>query len=280
MQLFPVLADLWKMDGGVAFGVVPKSIWNRNSMADENNMIPIVTRCLLIQTDERLILVDAGMGNKRDEKYYKVRFRDPSVNLPDSLKEVGFLPADITDIILTHLHDDHVGGVISRDEGGKLVEVFPNARYYCSASQWDWANHPNKREGASYFPDNLIPILESGKLELIEKEQEFSEGIYLRIFDGHTSGQLIPLIDYLGRTIIFSGDFIPTAFNVPLPFVPAVDIRPLISMQEKAAFLDEAVDEEFVMLFEHDYFNECCTFKKVEKKIQVDQCFQIKDLNN
>jgi glyoxylase-like metal-dependent hydrolase (beta-lactamase superfamily II) len=279
-QLIPLMADLWKMDGGVAFGVVPKSIWNRNNMADENNMIPLVTRCLLIKTTERMILIDTGMGNKRDEKYYQLRHRHPEVNLLKSLNHVGIHPEEITDIIFTHLHDDHVGGATLQGGSDKMNHLFPNATYYCSASQWEWAMNPNKREGASYFPDNLHPLKQSDKLILIQEEMEFFPGIHLKIYNGHTAGQLIPFISFKGKTIIFSGDFIPTAFNVPLAFVPAVDIQPLITMKEKAVFLEEAADQGFVLLFEHDYYNECCTLKKTEKGVAINNCFTLAELIN
>jgi len=278
MILFPLIADLWKMDGGVAFGVVPKSIWNRNNMADENNMMPIVTRCLLIQTGDRLVLLDTGMGNKRDEKYYKVRFRDPEITIEKSLKNVGYVPADITDILLTHLHDDHVGAATFTTESGQTALYFTNARYHCSKAQWDWAIHPNKREGASYFKDNLLPLMESGRLNFIDSEGEWIPGINLRVFNGHTMGQLIPFISYEGKTIIYSGDFIPTAFNIPLPFVPSVDIQPLLTMEEKTKFLQEAVSSGYIMLFEHDYFNECCTMKQTEKGVVMDRSFTLESI--
>jgi glyoxylase-like metal-dependent hydrolase (beta-lactamase superfamily II) len=278
MNLFPLVADYWKMDGGVAFGVVPKSIWNRNNMADENNMMPIVTRCLLIQTDTRLILVDTGMGNKRDEKYYKVRFRDPDITIEKSLKKLGFVPSDITDILLTHLHDDHVGGATCTNESGETELFFKNAKLHCSKAQWEWAIHPNKREGASYFKDNLLPLLESGRLNFIDAEGEWLPGIQLRIFNGHTMGQLIPFISYKNKTIVYSGDFIPTAFNIPLPFVPSVDVQPLLTMDEKSTFLQEAVASGYIMLFEHDSYNECCTFKHTEKGIVMDRSFTLESI--
>jgi glyoxylase-like metal-dependent hydrolase (beta-lactamase superfamily II) len=279
-ELYTVIADLWRMDGGVAFGVVPKSIWNRNNMADENNMMPIVTRCLLIRTNDRLILVDTGMGNKRDEKYYKVRFRNPEITIEKSLKALGFTPSDITDILFTHLHDDHVGAAITIDESGQPMPLFPNASYHCSKAQWDWAIQPNKREGASYFKDNLLPLMESGRLHFILDDQQWLPGIHLRIYNGHTMGQVIPFIHYRDKTIVFSGDFIPTSFNLPLPFVPAVDIQPLLTMDEKTSFLAEAVSLDYILLFEHDYFNECCTVRQSEKGIVMDRAFTFESIFN
>lgn len=277
MKLIPLIADNWKMDGGVAFGVVPKSIWNRNNMADENNMMPIVTRCLLIQDAGKNILIDAGMGSKRDERYYQVRFRDSSVSLLKSMEKVGVKPEEITDVILTHLHDDHVGG-LTEYRNGELKLVFPNANYYCSETHWEWAIHPNKRESASFFPDNLNPLRESGKLSLFSKEGELFENISLRFYNGHTMGQIIPFINAGDKVVVFMGDFIPTVFNIPLPFVPSVDVQPLLSMEEKAAFLKEALDMKYILMFEHDSFNECCNLKQTEKGITVDRSFTLSEI--
>lgn len=280
MKLYPIISDLWKMDGGVAFGVVPKSIWNRSKMADENNMIPIVTRCLLIETGNRLILVDAGLGNKRDEKYYKVRYRAEGPSLAELIEQKGFRKEQVTDVLLTHLHDDHVGALTEKSEDGSIRLVFPNASYHCTATQWDWAIHPNKREVAAYFPDNLLPLEQSGKLNLITEEGEFLPGIRLRIYNGHTIGQMIPFIQVDGKTVVFSGDFIPTAYNIPMPFVPSVDVQPLITMKEKAEFLNEAVKEGYILLFQHDYFNECCNLIQTEKGVAADKIFTLAEALN
>ncbi len=280
MKLYPVIADLWKMDGGVAFGVVPKSIWNRNNMADENNMIPIVTRCLLVQTEDRLILIDAGMGHKRDEKYYNVRFREPATTLERLLAAHNFSLNDITDVLFTHFHDDHVGGATLRKQDCTVVPAFPNAAFWCSQSQWEWAIHPNKREGASYFKDNLLPLQDSGRLRFLENGSKLFQGICTRIYNGHTMGQVIPFIQYAEHTIVYMGDFIPTAFNIPMPFIPSVDIQPLVSIVEKAAFLEEAVKKNYILLFEHDYFNECCTVKQTEKGINTDRIFTLDSVTN
>jgi len=273
-----IIADHWKMDGGVAFGVVPKVLWNRNGMADEQNMIPIVTRCLLVIQGERRILVDAGMGNKREERYYQVRYRDKEVSLVNSLKDEGIEAEDITDVFFTHLHDDHVGGATVKNESGNIVHVFPNAQYHCSLSQWEWARNPNKREAASYFPDNLDPLLDEGRLHLIREAEELIPGFSYRMYNGHTIGQLIPFIDYQGHRVVFSGDFIPTAFNIPMAYVPSVDIQPLVSMEEKGQFLAEAAEHNYILLFEHDSFHECCTVKRTEKLITTDKVFTLAEI--
>jgi glyoxylase-like metal-dependent hydrolase (beta-lactamase superfamily II) len=278
MNLFPVTADNWRMDGGVAFGVVPKSIWSRKHKADENNTIEITTRCLLIVQNGRKILIDAGLGDKRTEKYYSVRFREPGVNILKSLGELGFSPNDITDILFTHLHDDHVGAATRFDENGIPVCVFKNAQYWVSRSHWEWAMKPNKRESAAFFADNLLPLQESGRLNLLEEDEQPFDNITLRIFNGHTQGQIIPFIHTTNHTIVYMGDFIPTQSNIPIPFIPSVDIQPLISLTEKAHFLNEAAEKNYVLFFEHDATNECCTLKQSEKGVVADRTFKLEEI--
>ncbi len=253
------------MDGGVAFGVVPKSIWQKIYPADDNNMLDIVDRCLLIDSGERRILIDTGMGRKQSDKYYFHRGVKLEVTLEKSLADAGYNLSDITDVLFTHLHDDHVGGATAFDPSGHAVPVFPNATFWCSKTQWEWAAHPNKREGASYFPDNMLPLLNSGRLKFIHSEGWFIAGISLRIMNGHTIGHIVPLIDTNKGTIAYMGDFIATAANIPIPYIPAVDIQPLVTMDEKSSFLKEALQKNYVLFFEHDFFNECCTVTETPK---------------
>jgi glyoxylase-like metal-dependent hydrolase (beta-lactamase superfamily II) len=280
MKLIPVIADVWKMDGGTAFGVVPKSVWRKIYPADENNMLDIVNRCLLIDSGDRRILIDVGMGRKQSEKYYLHRDVNQDVTLEKSLAEAGYTPSDITDVLLTHLHDDHVGGAVVTDQSGNLKPLFPNATFWCSKMQWEWAIHPNMREGASYFPDNLLPLQNSGKLRFIDSEGEFIKGIRLRIYNGHTLGQIIPFIDINRETIVYMGDFISTAANIPVPYVPSFDVQPLISMEEKISFLEEAILKKYVLFFEHDYYNECCTVIETPKGFVAGNKFKIEDIAN
>lgn len=279
MKIFPVIADNWKMDGGVAFGVVPKSLWSRKHVADENNMIKITTRCLLVVYNNRKILIDAGLGDKRTAKYYSVRYREPGINIVNSLNQVGISPDEITDILFTHLHDDHVGAATRNDESGMPVCVFNNAEYWVSKAQWDWALNPNKRESAAFFTDNLMPLKESGRLHLLDEDQQPFDQITLRIYNGHTRGQIIPFIDYAGRTLVYMGDFIPTESNIPIPFVPSVDIEPLVSLIEKEEFLEEAVLNKYILIFEHDADNECCTVTNSEKGVFTHQTFLLSEMN-
>jgi glyoxylase-like metal-dependent hydrolase (beta-lactamase superfamily II) len=278
MKLFPLIADNWKMDGGVAFGVVPKSIWSRFHKADDLNMINITTRCLLIIHYKRKILIDAGLGDKRNEKYYAVRYREPGINILNSLDEQGFSADDITDVLFTHLHDDHVGAATRYNEKGLSECVFKNAQYWVSKTHWDWAMNPNKREGAAYFTDNLLPLQESGRLNLLEEGNQPFEQITLKIYNGHTRGQIIPYIHTDNHTVVYMGDFIPTQTNIPIPFVPSVDIEPLVSLQEKEEFLNEAVNKKYILFFEHDAANECCTVKQSEKGVVSDRSFKLSEI--
>ena len=278
MKLFPLIADNWKLDGGVAFGMVPKTMWSRYHQSDENNAIDITTRCLLIIHNERKILVDVGLGDKRNEKYYAFHFRQPGINILKSLSEIGITADDITDILFTHLHDDHVGAATRIDENGKTVCVFKNAEYWVSNSQWNWAINPNQRETAAFFIDNLEPLQASGKLHLIEAGMQPFEQITLKIYNGHTRGQIIPYIITGHHTVVYMSDFIPTLSNIPIPYVPPADIEPLVSMNEKEEFLKVAAEEHYILVFVHDAVNECCTVKKSEKGVVTDQAFKLNDI--
>ena len=278
MKLFPVIADNWKMDGGVAFGVVPKSIWSRYHKADDNNAIDITTRCLLVIHNERKILIDVGLGDKRNEKYYAVRYREPGISILKSLDQLGFGADDITDVLFTHLHDDHVGAATRFNENGISKCVFQNAQYWVSRSHWDWAMNPNKREGAAFFKDNFLPLQDSGRVNLLDEGSQPFKQITLKIYNGHTRGQIIPYIQTENRKVVYMGDFIPTQTNIPIPFVPSVDIEPLISLTEKEEFLNEAVVNKYILFFEHDAANECCTVKHSEKGVVADRSFKLNEI--
>jgi len=278
MELIPLIADNWKMDGGVAFGVIPKTLWSKKHEADENNMIKITTRCLLVIYDDKKILIDVGLGNKRNEKYYSVRYREPGISILDSLQKAGFEPGDITDILFTHLHDDHVGAATRINDEGEAECVFKNANYMVSEAHWNWATNPNKREGAAFFNDNLYPLLESGRLHLLKDGEQPFSAITLIVYNGHTRGQLIPYIHTTKHTIVYMGDFIPGQTYIPIPFVPSVDIEPLVSLTEKEKFLNEAVEKQYVLFFEHDADNECCTVKLSEKGIVPDRSFKLNEI--
>ncbi|HSV77565.1 MAG TPA: MBL fold metallo-hydrolase [Bacteroidales bacterium] len=279
MNLYPIVAEHFKMDGGACFGVVPKSIWQKQLSADESNLVNLSSRCLLADTGNRLILIDTGMGNKQSEKFFSYFHRFGPDNLENSFARAGFTFDQVTDVILTHLHFDHVGGALRNgDKPGTFLPVFPNATYHVSKEQWDWAMNPNAREKASYLPENFKPLYESGHLEFIHAEEPFCEGISLEIKNGHTRGLVVPVIDYKGRKLVFTTDFIAMVYHVPLPYVPAFDIEPLVSMREKEEFFERAVDHDYVLFFQHDYFNECCTLKRTEKGVQVKEIFALAEI--
>lgn len=279
MKLYPVIAENFKMDGGACFGVVPKAIWERYVKADENNMIPLTSRCLLADTGSRVILVDVGMGDKQSDKFFSFYHVFGDESLEKSLKKYGYTPDQVTDVILTHLHFDHVGGAVKWAKDGKTPElVFPKATHYCTKEHWDAAMDPNPREAASYFEENLLPLYDSGQLEFVHEEGPFCEGVYLEIKSGHTAGQIVPIFDYHGRKVAFMADFISAVGNIPLAYVPSFDIDPVRSMEEKQEFLSRAVREDYVLVFEHDYDNECCNLKETPKGVRARDIFTLEAL--
>ncbi|MGJ7031234.1 MBL fold metallo-hydrolase [Niabella hirudinis] len=286
MNLYTINCGHFKLDGGAMFGVVPRSIWNGLNPADENNMCSWATRSLLIETGNRLILVDCGMGDKQSEKFFGYYYLHGDDNLDKSLAQYGFHRDDITDVFLTHLHFDHCGGAIKRG-GNELVPAFKNAVYWSNEAHWDWAIHPNPREKASFLKENILPIQESGQLQWItgQKEQAdklavapFLEKFDIRFASGHTEAMMLPQVKYKGKTIVFMADLLPSPGHIPLPYVMAYDTRPLITMVEKESFLKEAVANDYLLFFEHDPHQECCTLKNTERGIRPDQFFKLSEL--
>ncbi len=276
MKLYSVVPESFKMDGGACFGVVPKAIWEKFAKADENNMIALSSRCLLADTGERVILVDVGMGNKQSEKFFSYYYLFENIGLEKALAQHGYTCDQVTDVILTHLHFDHVGGAVQWAKDGKTPElVFPNATYYCTKSQWETAMQPNPREKASYFEENMRPIYESGRLEFIHEEGSLCDGVYLEIKNGHTEGLIVPVFDYKDRKVVFGADFIAALGNIPLAYVPSFDINPVLSMEEKREFLERALRNNYVLVFQHDYDNECCTLKNTPKGVRHDEIFTL-----
>jgi glyoxylase-like metal-dependent hydrolase (beta-lactamase superfamily II) len=276
MKLFSLNAETWFMDGGACFGVVPKTIWSRHVEADANNLIPLASRSLLADTGERLILVDTGIGNKQSDKFFSYYHITGDRGFKSSLRALGYTPEQVTDVILTHLHFDHVGGALEWGNDGKTaVPVFPNATYHCTREQYDWAMNPNPRERASYFRENFVPLYDNGQLSFIHEEGLFCEGVSLEIRHGHTRGQLIPCFEYNGRKVYFMADFIAAVLNIPLPYVPAFDIDPLLSMKEKEIFLNRMLLEDHVLFFQHDHDNECCTVGQTPKGIRAKEIFTL-----
>ena len=275
MNLFPINAGHFKLDGGAMFGVVPKSLWQRTNAADKDNLIDVCARCLLIETGDRLILVDTGMGNKQSDKffsYYKPWGED---NLLDSITNAGFHPNDITDVLLTHLHFDHCGGCFTwNKDHTSFVPVFPNADYWSNESHWQWATNPNPREKASFLDDNLRPIEEAGRLRFIEKSKENPLGLELLFVDGHTEKQMLPVLDWKGEKIVFMGDLIPTIGHIPVPYVMGYDVRPLQTLVEKAAFLDLAAEKGYFLFMEHDPNSPLIKVHQTEKGVRLQSSHQ------
>jgi glyoxylase-like metal-dependent hydrolase (beta-lactamase superfamily II) len=277
MKLYKIETGNLKLDGGAMFGVVPKVIWQKIYPADENNLSNWAMRCLLIETEERKILIDTGMGNKQDAKFFSHYYPNGSETLGSSLKKNGFDFEDITDVIITHLHFDHVGGAVKKTETGEFVPAFPNAKYHISKEHWDLANNPNHREKASFLKENFVAIKEHKQLNLIEKEGELYKNINLKIFNGHTKGQIIPYINYKGKTIAYCGDLFPAVAHLPMPFIMGYDTQPLITLEDKERFFKDAVNENFVLFFEHDIYNECCNLIKTEKGVRAKETFTLEE---
>jgi len=287
MKLYPIESGNFKLDGGAMFGVVPKTLWTRTNPADENNLIDMAARCLLIEDGDRLILIDTGMGEKQSEKFFGYYYRWGEHSIDSSLKKHGFHRDDITDIFLTHLHFDHCGGSIqwNKDRTG-YEPAFKNARFWSNKEHWQWATQPNPREKASFLKENIIPMEQSGKLHFLERDasERFISNDYLGFgvlfVDGHTDKQMLPHIVYKGKTIVFVADLLPTAGHVPLPYVMGYDTRPLLSMGEKEIFLNKAADEEYYLFLEHDAHNEIITVKQTEKGVRLDETFTFNQLFN
>ncbi|NJM79863.1 MAG: MBL fold metallo-hydrolase [Flavobacterium sp.] len=284
MNLYPIEAGNFKLDGGAMFGVVPKTIWNRTNPADENNLIDIATRCLLIEDGNRLILIDTGMGNKQSDKFFGYYSLWGNHSLDKSLKEKGFHRDDITDVFMTHLHFDHCGGSVNWNTDKTGYEVaFKNAKYWTNENHWEWATKPNAREKASFLTENILPMQKSGQLHFISRSKngfidtsELDFGIFFA--DGHTEKQMIPMINYKGKMICFMADLLPTAGHIPLPYVTGYDTRPLLSMDEKDIFLKVAVANNYYLFLEHDAHNEIITLQDTEKGIRLKEVFTCEEI--
>ncbi len=280
MKLYPIPTGNLRLDGGAMFGVVPKTLWNRVYPADENNLSNWAMRCLLVEDEDSLILIDNGIGNKQDEKFLKHYYLNGDDTLEKSLAKYGFKPEDITDMILTHLHFDHCGGSIKYADNKKDFELaFPNATYWVSKLQYEWAIEPNHRESASFLKENILPIEESGQLKLIEEEGEILPNITVKLFHGHTEGQVIPYINFNGKTVAFMADLMPSAAHIPMPWIMAYDVRPLDTLKDKERFYKDALEKDIVLFLEHDIYNECCTVKMTEKGVKVKETFPLSALN-
>ncbi len=284
MKLHSIEAGNFKLDGGAMFGVVPKTIWNKTNPADENNLIDIAARCLLIEDGNRLTLIDTGMGNKQSEKFFGYYYLWGDHSLDKSLKNAGFHRDDITDVFMTHLHFDHCGGSVNWNKDKTGYEVaFKNAKFWTNDNHWEWATKPNAREKASFLHENIIPMQESGQLNFIDRPNSgfgFSSELGFDIFyaDGHTEKQMLPHINYNGKTIVFCADMLPTAGHIPIPYVTGYDTRPLMSMDEKQIFLNNAADNNYYLWLEHDAHNQIITVQHTEKGIRLKEVFKCEEI--
>lgn len=279
MKLYTVNTGYFKLDGGAMFGVVPKSIWNKLNPADENNLCSWALRCLLIEDEGRLILIDNGIGNKQDAKFFSHYYLHGDDTLEKSLSRHGFSRDDITDVLLTHLHFDHCGGSIIK-EGDKLLPAFKNATYWSNERHWKWATEPNDREKASFLKENILPIRENGQLKFIPDEEgvQLFKNIHIRFVNGHTDAMMLPQINYNGRTVVYMADLLPAAAHIPVPYVMAYDMFPLTTLNEKKSFLKEAVENDYTLFFEHDPLIECCNLQMTEKGIRQKDTFRIDEV--
>ena len=284
MTLYPIETGNFKLDGGAMFGVVPKSIWNSTNPADSKNMIDMAARSLLIEDGDRLILIDTGMGNKQSDKFFGYYYQWGDHTLDKSLQKLGFHRDDITDVFMTHLHFDHCGGSIqwNKDRTG-YEPAFKNAHFWTNEDHWQWATIPNMREKASFLQENLLPMQESGQLKFIKKD----EGAYLKsselgfgilFVDGHTDKQMLPHINYKGKTLVFTADLVPTAGHIPVPYVMGYDTRPLLSMEEKELFMNHAVANDYFLFLEHDAYNEICTLKNTKKGVRLNEIYTFDEI--
>ena len=289
MRLYPIDTGFFKLDGGAMFGVVPKSLWSKRQPPDENNLCTWAMRCLLVENKGRLILIDNGMGDKQNDKFFGHYQPHGDATLQRSLKAHGFSTDDITDVLLTHLHFDHCGGSIKRKAIGDGFEpTFRNARYWSNEYHWEWATNPNDREKASFLKENILPIEASGQLEFVNiGRRSNEENVYVReimpdmdvfLVNGHTDAMMIPHIRYNGRTVVFMADLLPSINHIPLPWVMAYDTRPLLTLAEKRDMLKVAADNDFVLFFEHDPQVECATVEHTEKGVRLKETFKLSDL--
>lgn len=292
MKLYTINTGYFKLDGGAMFGVVPKSIWNKINPADENNMCSWALRCLLIEDEGRLILIDNGMGDKQDARFFSHYYLHGDDTLDKSLGKYGFHRNDITDVFLTHLHFDHCGGSIVR-EGSDLAPAFKNAIYWSNERHWETATKPNEREKASFLKENILPIEESGQLKMINVPIAIGRSIVnvlpgimsdiipalsLKIVNGHTEAMMLPQIKYKDRTVVFMADLLPSQGHIPIPYIMSYDMQPLLTLNEKKAFLNEALQNDYTLFFEHDPQYECCTLQQTERGIRPKDFFKLEEI--
>ncbi len=278
-KVFPIHISNFKLDGGAMFGVVPKTIWQRYYPADDNNLCNWALRSLLVDNGAQRILIDNGCGDKQGEKFFSFLRLNGGDGLLGGLEKHGYAPEEITDMVLTHLHFDHCGGGVKNKADGSGFELtFPNATYWVSRRQWEWAMNPNKREKDSYLDENILPMMDSGRLKFIEEEGDLFPGFEVRIFNGHTEGQVIPIVSYKGKKLVYSADLVPSTVHIPAHYIMSFDVRPLVSMKEKEIFMQEAYENGYILFFEHDLYHECCMLELSKRGIRAGKTLTIEEL--
>lgn len=277
MNLHVINTGFFKLDGGAMFGVVPKTLWQRTNPADDNNLCTWAMRCLLVEEAGQLVLIDNGIGTKQDEKFLSHYHLHGSDSLDSSLQKIGVQNDDVTDMFLTHLHFDHCGGGVQK-KADSFQLTFPRANYWSNEEHWQWATQPNAREKASFLRENILPMKESGQLQFIKEQTSLSLPFTIFYASGHTERMMIPQISYKGHTVCFMADLLPSVGHLPLPYVMGYDTRPLLTLQEKEHFLNQAADNQWVLFLEHDPVHECCTVKRTEKGVRLDRTFSLSEL--
>ncbi|MBP9549985.1 MAG: MBL fold metallo-hydrolase [Chitinophagales bacterium] len=279
MKLTSFDCGTFKLDGGAMFGVVPKKIWNKLIPANENNLCTWSMRCLLVETGNRKILIDCGMGTKQDPKFFSHYEPAGNIAIHDSLQDLHLSKEEITDVFLTHLHFDHCGGAVEMDANGKLIPTFPNATYWSNEQHFQWAEFPNAREKASFLKENFIPLREHGVLKFLKEEEELLPGFSTILVHGHTESMMLPKLEFDGKTVVYVADLIPSYAHIPLPYVMGYDVRPLQTLKEKELFLNTALKNNYHLIFEHDAQNETCTLQMTEKGIRHNVLGKISDIS-
>jgi glyoxylase-like metal-dependent hydrolase (beta-lactamase superfamily II) len=277
MKIQTISAGLFKLDGGAMFGVVPKKLWNKMVPSDENNLCTWSMRCLLVETGNRKILVDCGMGNKQSDKFMG-HYEPHGETLENALQVAGVKADEITDVFLTHLHFDHCGGAVARDHNDRLIPAFPNATYWTNEAHWQWATNPNGREKASFLPENMLPLQEHGVLSFLKEDEELAPGFSTIWVYGHTEAMMLPVLDTGEKTMVYMADLLPSAAHIPLPYIMGYDVRPLETLKEKERFLSNAVRNGYYLLFEHDAVHEACYLRETEKGIRPDKFYSLSTL--
>ena len=283
MKISVINTCYFKLDGGAMFGVVPKKLWSRLEQPDENNLCTWAMRCLLVETGDRKIIIDAGIGNKQSEKFFSHFHPHGEETMLGSLANLGLTLSDITDVFITHLHFDHVGGAVSKLENGTLVPTFPNATYWSNQAHYDWAYTPNVREKASFLKENFVPLMEEGVLKMLDalpynELLEWLPNINIGYAYGHTEALMTPYIQHQGKTLIYCADVLPSPSHINMPYVMGYDIRPLQTLTEKEWFLNNAVEQGHILFFEHAPTIEACTVKRNEKgRIVADKMGSLAD---